>query len=100
MRVFSPVGLWCTQLDATWTLKIKGEWGTLDRLVSPDWTVQPQPNLGHGAIFCLIWGTVLSWIQETGWEQGSFLLVWVFFTVRGYILITDVLTDANLLLGK
>ena len=47
-------------------IDIKGERGTQDRRGFPDRTVQPRPDLGHGAIFCLNRGSVRSGVKKTG----------------------------------
>ena len=63
----------------------KDERGTPDRRGSPDRTVQPRPDSGHGAVFCLIRGTVRSGVQETGRVGNGvvFSRCGYFFTVRG-----------------
>ena len=48
------------------TVYIKDERGTPDRRGFPDRTVQPRPDSGHGAIFCLNRGSVRSGVKKTG----------------------------------
>ena len=45
---------------------VKDERGTPDRRGFPDRTVQPRPDSGHGAIFCLNRGWVRSGVKKTG----------------------------------
>ena len=40
--------------------------GTPDRRGFPDRTVQPRPDSGHGAIFCINRGSVRSGVKKTG----------------------------------
>ena len=47
-------------------LSTKDERGTPDRRGFPDRTVQPRPDSGHGAIFCLNRGSVWSGVKKTG----------------------------------
>ena len=44
----------------------KDERGIPDRRGFPDRTVQPRPDSGHGAIFCLNRGSVRSGVKKTG----------------------------------
>ena len=57
----------------------KDERGDPDRRGYPDRTVQPRKNSGHGAVICLIRGTVRSGIQEMGLVGN-----WVVFSLCGY----------------
>ena len=47
-------------------IETKDERGTPDRRGFPDRTVQPRPDSGHGAIFCLNRGSVRSGVKKTG----------------------------------
>ena len=49
-----------------YTPPVKDERGTPDRRGFPDRTVQPRPDSGHGAIFCLNRGSVRSGVKKTG----------------------------------
>ena len=61
-------------------------WTVGDPRTSP---CNPEKNSGHRAVFCLIWGTVQSGIQETGQVGDGVDFSWCgyFFTVWGWILI-------------
>ena len=63
----------------------KDERGTPDRRGFPDRTVQPRPDSGHGAIFCLNRGSVRSGVKKTGRVGNGvvFSRCGYFFSVRG-----------------
>ena len=68
---------------------IKDERGIPDRQGFPDRTVQPRPDSGHGAIFCLNRGSVRSGVKKTGRVGNGvvFSRCGYDFSVRGKILI-------------
>ena len=67
----------------------KDERGIPDRRGFPDRTVQPWPDSGHGAIFCLNRGSVRSGVKKTGRVGNGvvFSRCGYDFSVRGKILI-------------
>ena len=70
-------------------ISTKDERGIPDRRGFPDRTVQPRPDSGHGAIFCLNRGSVRSGVKKTG-RVGNGVVFSRFgydFSVRGKILI-------------